>query len=73
MIVEAATLREEMEGDHDFLAPLYKHPSYATYQAFFEEKKGVTEEILKDWQAHGTLGLTSHKARKIRPRFFDPT
>jgi len=52
LIVEASTLREEMEGDRDFLAPLYKHPSYATYQAFFEEKKGVAEEILKDWPSH---------------------
>ncbi|HUX79178.1 MAG TPA: MobA/MobL family protein [Alphaproteobacteria bacterium] len=45
LIMEATTLREEMEGD-------YKHPSYSAYQTCFEEKKRVAEEILKDWQHH---------------------
>jgi len=50
---EIATLREEMEGELDPEAPLYKHPMYAVYQTCFDEKKHIAGEILKDWQPHG--------------------
>ena len=52
LIIEAATLREEMDSDQDHSIPLYKHPAHSTYQAFFEEKGRVAAEILNNWQAH---------------------
>lgn len=52
LIVEAATLREEMDSEQDHSIPLYKNPAHSTYQAFFEEKSRVAAEILNNWQAH---------------------
>lgn len=52
LMVEGATLREEMESTLEPTAPLYKHETYPAYQTCFEEKKRVAENILKDWQNH---------------------
>ncbi|MBL8676067.1 MAG: toprim domain-containing protein, partial [Alphaproteobacteria bacterium] len=52
LMIEAGTLREEMEGELDVKTPLYKHSSYVAYQTCFQEKKRVAEEILTDWKNH---------------------
>jgi ATP-dependent exoDNAse (exonuclease V) alpha subunit len=60
LMIEGATLREEMESSPRWDSgagleppmPLYKHASYAAYQTCFEEKKRISENILKDWNNH---------------------
>ncbi|MBA3814377.1 MAG: MobA/MobL family protein [Alphaproteobacteria bacterium] len=52
LMVEGATLREEMEGGLNPSEALYKHASYPAYQSCFEEKKRVASDILKDWKNH---------------------
>ncbi len=52
LMVEAVTLREEMEGDLESTVPLYKQALYPVYQSYYEEKKRVAEAILQDWQNH---------------------
>lgn len=84
LMVEAATLKEEMEGaprwdsraSLDPTTPLYKHPSYTAYQTCFEEKKRVAETILKDWQDHAPYVRLAGIRRDVlevevglRPRF----
>jgi hypothetical protein len=54
LMIEAGTLREEMEGELDVKTPLYKHSSYVAYQTCFQEKKRVAEEILADWKNHAS-------------------
>ncbi len=52
LMVDAVTLREEMEGDLKPTVPLSQHPLYSVYQNFYEEKKHVAEAILEEWQKH---------------------
>lgn len=52
LMIERATLREEMESSLNSSEPLYKHDSYPAYQTCFEEEKRVAENILKDWHNH---------------------
>lgn len=52
LMLEGATLTEEMEGALDPDEPLYKHESYSAYQTCMQEKKRVSENILKDWHNH---------------------
>lgn len=52
LLIEAVTLREEMEGSLKPNEPLYKHKSYESYQLCFEQKKETAKLILQDWSHH---------------------
>lgn len=44
LMVEAVTLREEMEGLLEPDEPLFKHPAYDSYQGIYQHKKEVAAE-----------------------------
>lgn len=51
--IKGSTIKKgSKEGKNDSQTALYKHPAYRAYEACFEERKGVAEEILSDWQNH---------------------
>jgi ATP-dependent exoDNAse (exonuclease V) alpha subunit len=52
LMMEAVTIREEMEGTLKPSQPLYVHPSYKAYKVCFEEKKRVAQSILDKWDEH---------------------
>lgn len=52
LVMEAVTLREEMEGSLEPNQPLYKHSAYPSYQDFFHQKKEIAELILREWDQH---------------------